>query len=120
MTIKRTMMMTMMVLYMSSLFMSVNAMAPVPVLISIQLEDIRATYVAYEEGLLTVTVEEETVTIGVMHEGDIDEVVEVTEKTYGAQFAKLQPGTLLDMTVSKGTETTYILETLSHSSEILK
>ena len=103
------------VLMVSSSIVGVNASATttaMPVLISIQLEEIRGTFVSYEEGLLVVTVNEEEVSVAVNPEGETQSVKEVTEATYGAQFSKLQPLTLIDMMVTKGNDTTYILESL--------
>lgn len=112
MRIKRRALLTLALLYVTTLMMSVNATTPVPVLISVEVEDIRGEFVDYTEGRLTVTVEGLAVTIAVMHDADVDQVEEVTETTYGAQFKKMQPGTLLDMKVTKAYETSYILESL--------
>lgn len=84
----------------------------VPTLISVQVEDIRGSFVSYQEGLLRVVVNEEEVTIKVDPMGEIVDVIEATEATYGSQFEKLQANTLIDMMVSKGVDTTYILESL--------
>lgn len=102
-------------LFISASMMQVNAtdtVPAVPTLISIQMQEIRGSLVSYEEGLLRVIVDEEEVTIHVNHLGLIEAVDQVTEESYGAQFAKLQAETLIDMMVTKGLDTSYQLESV--------
>lgn len=115
MKLKRTIITATTCLMLGACLISVKAsetVSPVPVLISVQEEEVRGVFVSYEEGLLTVTVNEARVMVTVAHEGLTEEVKEVTESTYGAQLAKLQAGTLIDMMVSVGQDETYSLERL--------
>lgn len=112
MKLKRILTTAIALLFTAASMMDVSAsatMTAVPVLISIQVQEIRGTLVSYEEGLLTLTIEDEEVTVTVDHDGEAAQVKEVTEATYGAQFEKLQPGTMIDMTVEVGQDGSYIL-----------
>ena len=112
MKLKRILTTAIVLLFTVASMMDVSAsatMTAVPVLISIQVQEIRGTLVSYEEGLLTVTLDGEEVTITLDHEGEVAQVKEVTESTYGAQFEKLQPGTMIDMTVEVARDGSYVL-----------
>lgn len=115
MNFKRTMTMVLALLVFSTSLLTVTASETVtamPVLISIQQEEIMGDFVSYEEGLLTLNIDEMQVTVQVDPEGATEEVKEVTEATYGLQFAKLQEGTKVVLMVTQGEASTYRLESL--------
>lgn len=113
MKLTRIMTLTIALLMFGASMMDVSATETIlPVLISVQQQEVRGTFLNYEQGVLTVTTEGEVTAIAVDHDGAVEPVKEVSESTYGAQFSKLQPGTLLDMSVSVREDGTFILESL--------